>query len=108
MGQRVSHTDGLSFFTGVEVSRTGIEVVDTVVVFLGTHLEEHGFKLADKLHIAIDTQQSVFTVDLFLFGKSLIVLVEFDLAQIDDPGLADLFGVNKLTFRHFSFSFMLG
>ena len=82
MGQGVCHTDCLCLFTGVQVSRTGVEIIDTVVMLLGTDLEKHGFEFADELHVAVDAEQCVFAEDFFLFCKGFLVLVEFDLTQI--------------------------
>ena len=93
-----------SFLTDVKVGRTGVEVVNTVVVLLGTDLEEHGLKLTDVLHVVVDAQH-IFLAEKFLFfSEGFLVLVHFDLAENDFTGFSDLLGVDVLTFRHFLFS----
>ena len=64
-------TDRACLLTDGQVCGAGVVIFYSVIYALGLYLVEHGLKLADNAHIAVDTQKIVFGIELFLLRKGL-------------------------------------
>ena len=95
-GEQVRLTYRGTFLTDGQVSRTGMLVLHAVVVLRGLDGVDHGLKLTDDLHVAVDAQEIFFGVVGLLVFDGLVVLVYRDVLEFHPAGLAyDVF-VNKL------------
>ena len=68
--KRVSLADRRSLLSDGQVRRTGVVVCNAVVLALGLDLVEHRLELADDAHIAVDAQQIVLFIELFLLCQA--------------------------------------
>ena len=72
--KRIRHAHGGGLLTGVEVRGAGVDVVHAVILFGGANAVQHGFKLADHLHIVEDVEEllvgkrAAFVLHAFLIG----------------------------------------
>ena len=98
--QAVRLADSGGLLTEGEVCGAGVIVLNAVVFALDLDLVQHGLKLMDDRHIAVDPHKIILRIELFFFGQRFFVLADRDILEMDKTGFKRFLGVDKLTFRH--------
>ena len=98
--EKVRLTYGRRFLTHGKVRRTGVVVLDSVVLGLRLYGIKHRLEFADNSHIVIDTHE-IFGREVLLFlCDSFVVLVEVDVRKREFAGFSRFVGIDELTLRH--------
>ena len=100
--QQIALAHGRGLLAGVQVGGAGVGILHAVVGLGQADGLQHGLKLADILHIAIDTQHIFLgeAVTLQLVGHGLLILADVDILEVDLAGGTQLFGIIELCFGH--------
>ena len=86
--------------TDAKVSRAGMVVLHAAILVGGLDEVEHGFKLADIRHIAIDVEKLLFREVLLLILDALLVLVDRNRRERECFGFSDHVGIDENLLRH--------
>ena len=89
-----------SLLPDAKVRRAGVVVLHAAIFVCGLDEVEHGLKLANIRHVAVDMQELFFREVLLLVFDGLLILVDRNRRECERFGLSDHIGIDKKLLCH--------
>ena len=102
--QIVCLADCRSFLADGKVRRAGVGVVDARIHALLLDIQQHQLEGADGEHILVDAHEIFFAEVCFLIFDGLVILVDFNVLEMNLSRSPKLVRVSIQTLWHFTFT----